>query len=241
MKEGVRKDPKGFPPRQRQTALFGRKQGRPLRPGQRALLNQFLPALRIAEPSPGTILDPSSLFPRPVRETWLEIGFGAGEHLAWQADRHPDVGFLGAEMFLNGVARLLRRVEQGCQQNLRILVGDGRSLLRSLPEGSLGRVFILFPDPWPKTRHNRRRLIQTETLDWLARALRPGAEIRIATDHPDYLLWIVERLRHHPAFRWPVSGPDAWRQRPTDWPATRYEEKAIAAGRVPIYLRWQRC
>ncbi len=237
----VRKDPKGLPWPERKTPLYGRKHGRPLRPRQQALLNELLPALSIPEPAPGTTMDPALLFPAPVTQLWLEIGFGAGEHLVWQAARHPDVGFLGAEIFLNGVARLLRQVEEGGHRNLRILVGDGRALLKSLPDEVLGRVFILFPDPWPKARHNRRRILQEETLDWLARAMCPGAELRIATDHQDYLLWILQRLRRHPAFAWPVSGPDDWRRRPADWPATRYEEKAIAGGRTPVYLRWQRC
>ncbi|HVM80161.1 MAG TPA: tRNA (guanosine(46)-N7)-methyltransferase TrmB [Stellaceae bacterium] len=199
-------------------------------------------------PETGT-LDPAALFdtfPLPdgererKREYWLEIGFGAGEHLAWQAAQHPEVGFLGAEVFENGVVKLLADIRRRNLTNIRILVDDARLLLAALPDRSLGRAFILFPDPWPKQRHHKRRMVSQATLDALARTLRPGAELRLATDDIGYLRWMLELAPVHPAFEWLVRGPADWRERPEDWPQTRYEQKAIAAGRVPYFLRLRR-
>ncbi|MGF1610156.1 MAG: tRNA (guanosine(46)-N7)-methyltransferase TrmB, partial [Kiloniellales bacterium] len=190
-------------------------------------------------PAPPAQLDPAALFPK-ADDLWVEIGFGGGEHLAWQAARHPAVGFLGAEYFVNGVASLLSLVEREDLDNVRIHQGDGRDLLAALPDGVLGRVFILFPDPWRKTRHYKRRIVQRETLDDLARVMRDGAELRLATDHQDYLVWMLEHASAHPDFRWLARGPEDWRRRPDDWPETRYEAKAIDAGRRPAYLRFER-
>jgi len=223
--------------------LYGRRQGRALRPGRLALLESLLPRLAVSLPASGAApperLDLAALFPG-AREVWLEIGFGGGEHLAWQAARHPEVGFIGAEHFINGVASLVRLVKEDGLENVRIHQGDGRDLLAALPDCALGRVFILFPDPWRKTRHHKRRIVQRETLDSLARVMRDGAELRLATDHRDYLVWMLERGCAHPAFRWLARGPGDWRRRPDDWPATRYEAKAIDAGRQPAYLRFER-
>jgi tRNA (guanine-N7-)-methyltransferase len=207
-----------------------------LRPGQRDLLADLLPELRIDLPETGE-LDPRLLFPRPITDLWLEIGFGAGEHLATQAAAHPEVGFLGAEVFENGVVKLLAAVRQRGLDNVRVLVDDARLLLAALPERSLGRVFILFPDPWPKQRHHKRRMVSSATLDALARLMRDGAELRLATDDVGYLRWMLELAPVHPAFEWCARGPQDWQQRPDDWPATRYERKAILAGRQPCFLR----
>ncbi len=220
--------------------LHGRRHGRPLRPGRRRLLEELLPKIRLELPPEGARLDPAALFGAGAREVWLEIGFGSGEHLAWQAEHHPEVGFLGAEPYVNGVASLLRHVSDRDLANLRVLQGDGRALLDALPEASLSRAFVLFPDPWPKVRHHKRRLIRRGTLDRLAACLKDGAELRIATDHGDYLAWILERATAHPDLRWLAEGPGDWHRRPDDWPATRYEEKAVAEGRIPVYLRFRR-
>ena len=186
-----------------------------------------------AGPAP---LDPAALFgdDRPV---WLEIGFGGGEHLAWQAAAHPEVGLIGAEPYLNGVAAMLAHIEADGLANVRLWPDDARLLLDRLPPASLSRAFILFPDPWRKSRHAERRFVSRAMLDRMAVLLRPGAELRLATDDPRYRHWMLEAVLHHPAFDWMAAGPDDWRRRPDDWPQTRYEAKALAAGRAPLFLR----
>jgi tRNA (guanine-N7-)-methyltransferase len=220
--------------------LHGRRQGRPLRAGRRRLLQELLPGIRIDLPPPGGTLDPAALFARKPEAVWLEIGFGSGEHLAWQASRNPGIGVLGAEYFVNGVAALLQQIEDRGLDNVRILQGDARMLMDALPSESLARAFILFPDPWPKTRHHKRRIVQHETLTRLATLMTDGAELRIATDDPAYQGWILEHAAAHPSFCWPADGPGDWRARPADWPPTRYEQKAIEDGRRPAFLRFRR-
>ncbi len=220
--------------------IHGRRHGRKLRVGRRALLDSLLPRLEIVLPEPGRWLDLEALFGRAAEDVWLEIGFGAGEHLAWQAAHHARVGLLGAEHFVNGVAGLLRLIEEQGLANIRLLQGDGRDLIAVLPPASIGRCFALFPDPWPKARHHKRRLIQGPFLDRLAEVMKDGAELRLATDHRDYLVWILERLTPHPDFAWLARGPGDWRERVADWPATRYEAKAIEQGRDATYLRFVR-
>jgi len=219
--------------------LYGRRRARPLRSGQRRLKEELLPRLAISLPEHGR-LDPRSLFPAPVRHVWLEIGFGAGEHLAEQAERHPEIGFIGGEVFEDGVVRLLGEVARRRLRNVRLFTDDARLLLAALPPASLGRVFILFPDPWPKRRHHKRRLVAPATLDLLAAAMADGAELRLATDDRDYLAWMLEHTIAHPDFVWLARRPSDWRERPDDWPATRYEAKARAAERIPAFLRFLR-
>jgi tRNA (guanine-N7-)-methyltransferase len=217
---------------------YGRRRGRRLRTSQQALLETLLPALAIDKGS--APLDPRGLFASAPREVWLEIGFGGGEHLAAQATAHPDIGFIGCEPFVNGVVSLLGHVKARDLRNVRLWASDARALIARLPDGAIGRAFILFPDPWPKARHHKRRLISPGFLAALARVLAPGAELRVATDDADYLAWILERLTAHPDFRWCARRAADWRTRPADWPPTRYEQKAVAAGRRPAYLRFQR-
>ncbi len=185
-------------------------------------------------------LDPASLFGAAQRRYWLEIGFGAGEHLAWQAAHHPDVGLIGCEPFVNGVAAALTRIEAGGLANIRLWPEPAAALLDALADRALARVFVLFPDPWPKARHHKRRFIQRANLDRLARLLADGAELRIATDDADYRRWILAELVGHGGFEWLARRPVDWRERPADWPATRYEAKTRAAGRDPVYLRFAR-
>jgi tRNA (guanine-N7-)-methyltransferase len=199
----------------------------------------MLPRLRFELPCERPF-DPRRLFDRPVAAVWLEIGFGAGEHLAAQAARLRHHGLIGCEVFENGVVKLLAEIERLDLANLRLLIDDARPLLDALAEASLERVFILFPDPWPKLRHHKRRLVSTATLDALARAMADGAELRLATDDMDYLRWILERVTTHAAFEWLARRPQDWRERPPDWPATRYEQKALAASRRPAFLRFRR-
>ena len=228
--------PTGAPRR----TLYGRRKGRGLKPAQEAALNHLLPALRVLlDGAPGR-LDPKALFPFPVADLWLEIGFGGGEHLIAQAKAQPEIGLIGCEPFLEGVGKLARAIEAETLANIRIHPGDARDAIAALPEGALGRVFLLFPDPWPKARHHKRRFVAPETLDALARVLRPGAELRVATDWPDYVRAALSHVLRHPAFDWPATGPADWRTRPGDWPETRYERKALAAGRRPFYLRFVR-
>lgn len=224
------------PPRR---VLFGRRRGRALRAGQEQRKARLLPRLRVALPQAGG-LDPRTLFTPPRRAAWLEIGFGAGEHLAAQAERHRDLGFLGCEVFDNGIVKLLGEIERRRLDNIRIFDDDARLLIAALKPATIGRVFVLFPDPWPKQRHHKRRLVSRDTLDGLARIIKDGGELRLATDDGDYLAWMLERVTAHPDFEWLARRPADWRERPPDWPATRYEEKARAAGRSPVYLRVRR-
>ena len=221
-------------------SLHGRRHGRRLRAGRQALVDRLLPDLGIELPPPGERLDLSAVFGYRPAAVWLEIGFGAGEHLAWQAERHPRVAFIGAEYFVNGIASLLRLIDERGLTNIRLWQGDGRDLIDALPPASITRAFALFSDPWPKARHRKRRLIRRQTLDGLARALTEGADLRVATDHADYLQWILERATAHGDLAWQARGPEDWRRRPADWPATRYELKAIDEGRRPAYLSFVR-
>jgi tRNA (guanine-N7-)-methyltransferase len=226
--------PADHPERQRRL-LYGRRKGPKLRGRQAELLDSLLPKLTL-QLEQGA--DPRGYFASPVEDVWLEIGFGAGEHLHALARTNPQVGLIGAEPFINGVAKLLSKLEPGEGDNIRIHMGDARDILDALPDASLGRVMILFPDPWPKTRHAKRRFIQMNTLDAMARVLKPGSELRFATDDPIYLAWALERLCAHSAFQWTARGAQDWRGRPESWPQTRYEAKAIRG--VPSYFTFLR-
>jgi tRNA (guanine-N7-)-methyltransferase len=222
------------PPRRR-SELYGRRQGRPLGAQQAALFESLLPKIAL----PDGPVDLTALFPGAL-EFALEIGFGGGEHLAAQARAHPQTGYIGCEPFVNGVGKLLDHVEADRLTNVRVYMGDVRDVLPHIPDGSLASVFVLFPDPWPKARHHKRRFIQRQTLDALARVLKCGAELRLATDHVDYAPWALSYLMRDRRFRWTAERASDWRVRPADWPATRYEEKALKAGRSCIYLRFVR-
>ena len=213
---------------------YGRTKSRPIKPRQAALIETLLP--RIAIP-PGRV-DPAALMP-DAREVWLEIGFGGGEHMAAQAGLRPDALVLGAEPFLNGVASALRHIDEAGLENVRLLEGDARQLLMDLPDACLTRVFILFPDPWPKIRHHKRRLIQAETVTELARVLKPGGRLRFASDWADYVDWTLERFAASPAFRWGAERADDWRLLPADHITTRYEEKRLG-DIAPVWLDFER-
>lgn len=219
----------------RRSELYGRRLGRPLSVSQQILVETLLPKIGVPEGA----IDLRALFPN-ARAFALEVGFGGGEHLAAQASAHPDIGYIGCEPFLNGVAKLLTQIDQAKLANVRLYPDDARDVLPRLPPQSLGAVYVLFPDPWPKPRHHKRRFIQTRTLDELARVLKPGAELRVATDHADYARWALQHLMADKRFRWTADCAADWRVRPADWPATRYEQKAVKAGRACIYLRFLR-
>ncbi|MDX2143778.1 MAG: tRNA (guanine(46)-N(7))-methyltransferase TrmB [Rhodospirillaceae bacterium] len=219
---------------------YGRRKGKPLKPQRAALVDELLPQLRIAPPPPGARIDPHALFPRNIKDIWLEVGFGGGEHLAAQAAANPNVGIIGCEVFLNGVASLVRHVADRNLTNVRIFDEDARLLLPALPDCCLSRVFLLFPDPWPKARHAKRRFIGPQNLATLARLMKPGAELRVASDHPVYIAWALEQVPPHPAFAWSPQGPEDWRGPPGDHVRTRYEQKAEKEGRKPAFFRFFR-
>ena len=210
---------------------YGRLKARPIKARQAGLLDTLLPTLQLDVSAP---VELRRLMPE-AREVWLEVGFGGGEHLAAQAARHPDVLLLGAEPFLNGAASALRHIHEQRLANVRLHVGDARDLLAVLPAASLQRVFILFPDPWPKARHHKRRLIQADAAAALARVLAPGGRLRFATDWADYADQALERLRAQPRLRWTAQRADDWRIPPPDHVATRYQAKALG-DIAPVYL-----
>ena len=220
--------------------FYGRRQGRRLRPHRAQLWDTLLPNLRVVVPAGSARIDPRSLFAPPISDVWLEIGFGGGEHIAAQAEANPQVGLIGAEPFVNGVATLLANIDERPLTNIRIFPDDVRLLLAAIEDVSIARAFILFPDPWPKLRHHRRRIVGPQTLDALARILVDGAELRLATDHPGYVQWMLWHLIRHPAFAWRARSPTDWRQRPADWPETRYEAKALAEGKSCTFLTFER-
>jgi len=218
---------------------YGRRRGRVPSARQRALWRDVLP--RVAVPGDVERLRRlPDLFSPPARDVWLEIGFGGGEHLVWQAKANPDVGFIGCEPFEDGVVKLLGAIDTEGIPNIRVCAGDARPLLRLLPEASIGRVFILFPDPWPKRRHHKRRLISAATVGELARVMRAGAELRIATDIGEHACAILQAVLADRALRWTATCPDDWRRRTPDWPQTRYELKAAGEGRRCYYFRFER-
>lgn len=176
-----------------------------------------------------------SLIPNPL---WLEIGFGGGEHLAFQAETNPGVGIIGCEPYVNGIGELLKQIEAKKLTNIRLHGDDARPLIEQLPDASLSRVFILYPDPWPKSRHHKRRLVSRPLLDALSRVMKPGSELRLATDHADYACWMLEQLLSHRSFEWQAKGCDDWLKPWPDYTPTRYEQKALA-GR-PTYLTFTR-
>ncbi len=220
-------------------AFFGRRKGKALRPGQSRLIETLLPQLAVdlskAPPSPL-----GSLFPEPVRSSRLEIGFGGAEHLIAQARANPDCGFIGVEPFLNGMAKALVAIETQALRNIRLHHGDATDLLDWLPAGCLDRVDLLYPDPWPKKRHWKRRFVQDRSVAAIARVLKPGGEFRFASDIPDYAAWTLQRLLRSPDFQWTAERADDWRKPWPDFVRTRYEAKAVREGRTPCYLAFLR-
>lgn len=222
--------------------FYGRLKGKTLRDSQKVYIEEDLATL-----SPGPVdwevnperrpLDLNTMFDgKPV---WLEIGFGGGEHLVHQAALNPDVGIIGAEPYINGVAMLLGKIRQAGVNNLKVHPGDVRDLFDVLPDQSLDRAFLLYPDPWPKKRHHRRRFVTPEHLEPLAAKLKPGAIFRVATDIPDYVRQTLEQVPGH-GFEWLAEGPQDWREPWGDWISTRYEQKALREDRMPHYLTFRR-
>ncbi len=221
-------------------SFFGRRKGKALRPGHDTLVRTLLPHLRIDLHGGHAPLDPVGLFPRTVSCVRLEIGFGGGEHLTHEARSHPEVGYIGCEPFVNGVAKLLAVISAERLDNVRIFDRDATELLAALPTGSLDRVDLLFPDPWPKRRQRKRRFVSDENLAALARVLRPRAAFRFATDIDDYAGWTLARVLRSRDFAWEAVAADDWRHPWDGWPGTRYEAKAREAGRPTAYLGFRR-
>jgi len=226
------------PVTKRSGAFFGRRKGHALRPRQAALLQTLLPqlALDLAAAAPA---DLRRLFDS-VDEVRLESGFGGGEHLIAEAERQPRTGFIGIEPFVNGMAKALAAIAERKLGNIRLHHGDATEVLAWLPAGSLARFDLLYPDPWPKRRHWKRRFVQDASVAQIARVLRPGGELRFASDIPDYVAWTLIRLLRSPDFSWTAETADDWRKPWPDFSGTRYEAKAKRQGRVPCYLTFRR-
>ncbi|MEN8656962.1 tRNA (guanine(46)-N(7))-methyltransferase TrmB [Marivita sp.] len=232
------KHPSGAPWRN----FYGRFKGKTLRPNQKDYLESDLDALSLGAVSWEENPDRSPLDLNAVfggKPLWVEIGFGGGEHLVHQAKTYPEVGIIGCEPFINGVAMLLGKIRESGVSNLRVHPGDARDLFDVLPAGSVEKAFLLYPDPWPKKRHHRRRFVTQEHLEPLFHVLKPGAEFRVATDIPDY---VRQTLIEAPkaGFEWLAEGPGDWRHPWGDWHSTRYEMKALREGRMPHYMTFRR-
>ena len=235
-----RKAPSGAPWRN----FYGRRFGKTLKASQRGYLDHDLGPLSVPDVSwednpERNPIDPATLF-QGTREVWLEIGFGGGEHMVAQAANNPEIGIIGCEPYINGVAMLLGKIRKAGVANLAIHPGDVRDLFDVLPDASISRAFLLYPDPWPKARHHRRRFVNPEFLDPLARAMKPGAILRVATDIEGYVRQTLVQLTGHPDFEWLAETPADWRSPWDDWTPTRYEQKALREGRVPHYLTFRR-
>lgn len=226
--------------------FYGRRLGRPLKPSQKRGLEEVLPGIQITDQILDELKDCKDLkstlktlnFSPTTKGLCLEIGFGGGEHLAAQAAQNPDIAFIGCEPFLNGICSLLKHCEEQSLKNIRILPDDCRPLLKALPDNCLRQVFLLFSDPWPKTRHHKRRVLNEENLDSFSRLLKKDGELRVATDDPSLIAWSFTHLEADQNFEWANPDPKDHTIRPEGWPATRYEQKAIKQGRQPKYYSY---
>lgn len=219
--------------------FYGRRKGRPLSQAMQKRLDEMLPCYAMTT-GPHSHESLADLFcaskDKPVNSLCLEIGFGGGEHLCALAKASPQTGFIGAEPFVNGVVSLLRHIEDQKLDNIRIWPDDVRLMLDSLPQGCLDAVYVMFPDPWPKSRHAGRRILNPEMLDKLAVCLKPGGRLRCASDHPVAKSWLLAETVRHPAFSWTAQTAEDWRVRPEDWPQTRYMSKGVKEGRAPSWF-----
>ncbi len=220
-------------------AFYGRRHGKTLRPVQAGAVARLLPELKLDlhQPAPA---DLRALFAHPVEDVRLEIGFGGGEHLHNEAGRYPDTGFIGVEPFVNGMAKLVAKVDEVPRSNLRLYDDDATRLLDWLPEGSLAGIDLFYPDPWQKKRHWKRRFVSPVNLDRFARVLRNGGIFRFASDIDSYVNWTLLACRAHGAFEWQAASALDWHTPYEGWPGTRYEAKAIREGRTPAYLTFLR-
>ena len=225
--------------RHRGGAFFGRRKGHPLRAHQASLMETLLPRLAVGAGAKAAA-DLAALFAPPAAALRLEIGFGGGEHLAAEAASHPQVGFIGCEAFENGMAKMLAEIDARHLANIRLHFGDASELLPRLPDACLARIDLLYPDPWPKRRHWKRRFVQAKSVAEIARVIAPGGEFRFATDWADYAAWTLERLTRSPHFEWTADRADDWRRPWPGFTSTRYEAKAKREGRSSCYLIFRR-
>lgn len=232
--------------------FYGRRKGKKLKDSRVSLLENFLPKVKLRSFTENEVVKAETLFDIPVKEAWLEIGFGGGEHIAEQSRRNPDVGFIGAEVFINGIASLMVHLtgmelrgdvdpdniplKEGRVDNVRVYNEDARDLFPHFADGSFNRIYVLFPDPWPKRKHRDRRFIGPKNLPILARMLKSGGELRVASDDMNYIRWSLEHLMKSELFEWTAKNADDWRNPPSDWVNTRYELKALGKGKKPVYL-----
>lgn len=220
-------------PERKAFRLYGRAKAKPLTARQQKLMDELYPQIEVDTDNPLTCLE-------GFKTKRLEIGFGGGEHLAHRAAENPEIGYIGAEPFVNGVAKLLSEIDARELTNVRLYRGDVRLVTPNIADGALDQVDILYPDPWPKSRHNKRRLVSYEFAHELARMIRPGGILRFASDIPDYVDWAMIRIMASEKFDWPASEAAHWRKPYAGWPGTRYEDKAKTAGRIPAYLHFVR-
>lgn len=220
-------------------AFFGRRRGKGLRPLPAATLETSLPRYKIdlGAPPPARL---ETLFEAPVEAVRLEIGFGGGEHLLSEARRHPSTGFIGVEPFVNGMAKLMQALADEPLANIRVHDDDATQLLDWLPDGCLSGIDLLYPDPWPKKRHWKRRFVNKANLDRFARVLKPGGIFCFASDIDTYINWTLLHSRAHGQFEWKARSASDWHDPYEGWPGTRYEAKAIREGRPPAYLTFSR-
>ena len=220
-------------------AFFGRRKGHKLRKRQADLIDTLLPrlALDLSRSAPSKL---GELFPLPVNDVWLEIGFGGGENMIALAIAQPQTGFIGVEPFVNGMAKALAAIEDADLKNIRLHFDDATSLLAWLPDASLARIDLIHPDPWPKRRHWKRRFIQDTTVAQFARILRHGGELRFVTDVADYAAWTLRHFLRSADFEWTARCADDWRQAWPDFTGTRYHAKAARAERAPCFLIFHR-
>lgn len=215
-------------------AFFGRRSGKTLHARQQKLVDELLPELELSLPQSGEI-DLAKLFPAEAKSTILEIGYGGGEHLARQAKENPDINFIGAEVFSGGIGKLLEKIESDDLKNIRLFTEDALNLLQALPDHSLDGVYLLYPDPWPKTRHHKRRFVSPLTLGELARVIKPGGFFRFASDIEDYANWTLAHILRNDEFNWTPPAPGGWHTPYEGWQPTRYEQKARREGRLKSF------
>jgi len=220
--------------------LYGRRKGKKLSKNLYKLVETELPKHIINISKLDSQNSLKDLFFKESKQIWLEIGFGSGEHIIEQAKQNPTIGFVGIEVYENGIAKFLSKKLKLGIKNIKLIKEDARLVLPILKSSSLNRVFLMFPDPWPKKKHEKRRFISNENMVELTRTIAPGGELRIATDHPIYINWCLKIIQKHKSFKWMVDNHESWKKRPTDGFATRYEEKALANGRKPVYLNFKR-
>ena len=215
--------------------LFGRKKGRTLSAAKKKILEKVFPKLRIySDKKIGKNV--FNEFSCEVNSFWLEVGFGNGEHINWQLEKNPNIAFFCSEPYLNGTANFLASLKEENYERIRILMEDGESLLNLLPSASISKTFILFPDPWPKKKHQKRRFINNHIIQKLSRVMKSNGELRIATDSSSYCAWILHFVLKSEEFVWQAKCKKDFLSKPEDWPMTRYEKKAILSGKSPIYL-----